>query len=330
MVAAQLLKAQGKRKEQVIEAQQSGCVGGAGIAAAAADGAAAVATGVGAAADRAVLYARGRRLDLSSPQIMGILNVTPDSFSDGGKYQGVNAALAQAERMVKEGAAIIDVGGESTRSGAELVSVEEELKRVVPVVKAIAAELDVMISVDTSTPEVMRACVAEGAHLWNDIRALQRPDAVQTAAELKVAVCLMHMQGDPKTMQLNPTYQNVVAEVVAFLRKRAQICEDAGIPAHSIILDPGFGFGKSVAENYRLLNALPELTAGTDYLLMSALSRKSMIGAVTNQTVASERVVGSVAAAFYSLMNGAQLVRVHDVKETWEALQVYNAIKANS
>lgn len=274
-----------------------------------------------------ILSARGRSLDLSSPQIMGILNVTPDSFSDGGKFLGYDAAVRHAEEMVKAGAAIIDVGGESTRPGADLVSLEQELERVVPVVEAIARNLDVMISVDTSTPEVMRACAEAGAHLWNDIRALKRPGAVETAAELEVAVCLMHMQGDPKTMQLKPSYQDVVTEVKTFLQERAQVCEDAGIPSERIILDPGFGFGKSVADNYRLLNHLPELSLNDRYFVLSALSRKSMIGAATSQQVAAERVTGSVVAAFYSVLLHAQLVRVHDVKETYEALQVYRAIR---
>lgn len=258
---------------------------------------------------------------------MGILNVTPDSFSDGGKFLGFEQALAQARLMVESGAAIIDVGGESTRPGADLVSVEEEMRRVVPVVEAIGKELDVMISVDTSTPEVMEECVKVGAHLWNDIRALQRPGAIEMAAKLDVAVCLMHMQGDPKTMQLKPTYNDVLKEVTEFLRERATLCEQAGIPKERIILDPGFGFGKTVEENYLLLNNLSKLTAGTDYHLLSALSRKSMIGAATGQTIAADRVIGSVSAAFYSFMQGAHLVRVHDVEETYEALQVFNAIK---
>lgn len=276
-----------------------------------------------------MLHAKGRCLDLSTPKIMGILNVTPDSFSDGGKFLGFDQAVAQARLMVEAGAAIIDVGGESTRAGADLVPVEEELRRVVPVVKAIAQELDVMISVDTSTPEVMQECVAAGAHLWNDIRALQRPGAVEMASKLDVAVCLMHRQGDHKTMQIKPTYTNVVQEVTDFLHERARVCEQAGIAKDKIILDPGFGlgFGKNVDENYQLLNNLSKLTQGTDYWLLSALSRKSMIGAATGQSIAADRVVGSVCAAFYSFMQGAHIVRVHDVQETYEALQVFNAIE---
>ena len=273
-----------------------------------------------------IFNARGRSLDLSTPKIMGILNVTPDSFSDGGKFLGRDQAVAQAALMAEAGASIIDVGGESTRPGADLVPVEEELSRVVPVVEEIARELDVMISVDTSAPEVMEECVKAGAHLWNDIRALQRPGAVETAARLEVGICLMHMQGNPKTMQINPVYQDVVKEVTQFLRERADVCSKAGIPADRIILDPGFGFGKNLDENYILLNNLSKITEGTDYFLLSALSRKGMIGKVTGQSIAADRITGSVAAAFYSFMQGANMVRVHDVEETAQALAVYNAI----
>lgn len=273
------------------------------------------------------LTARGRSLDLSSPKIMGILNVTPDSFSDGGKFLGRDAAIRHAEAMVQDGAAIIDVGGESTRPGADPVSEEQELERVVPVVEAIAQNLDVMVSVDTSSPQVMTESAQAGAHIWNDIRALQRPLAVATAAQLEVAVCLMHMQGDPKTMQVKPSYHDVVAEVKNFLQERAQACEQAGIPAERIILDPGFGFGKSVADNYRLLNHLTELSLNERYFVLSALSRKTMIGAATGQQVAAERVVGSVTAAFFSMEQHAQIVRVHDVKETYQALQIYQALR---
>lgn len=267
-----------------------------------------------------------RSLDLSSPKIMGILNVTPDSFSDGGKYQSLDAALAQAEKMVQQGASIIDVGGESTRPGADPVSLDEELQRTVPVVEALAQRLDVMISVDTSTPEVMRECVAVGAHMWNDIRALQRPQAVETAAQLGVAVCLMHMQGDPKTMQIQPHYEDVCKEVTDFLLDRAKVCEAAGISSDKIILDPGFGFGKSVDENYQLLQHLDQLCQH-GYAVLSALSRKSMIGLVTGQTNPAQRIVGSVAGAVCSFMKGAALVRVHDVAETAQALAVFNAMQ---
>lgn len=279
-----------------------------------------------------ILEARGKSLSLDVPQIMGILNVTPDSFSDGGRYNSLDAAVAQAKRMVSEGASIIDIGGESTRPGADAVSTEEELARVLPVVRAIKADgCEAMISIDTSNPEVMKQCADAGAHLWNDIRALQHPEAITTAKELGVAICLMHMQGDPKTMQIAPHYNQeqggVVQDAISFLRKRAQLCEEAGISADKIILDPGFGFGKSVEDNYDLLANIQKLTQGTSYHLLSALSRKSMIGAVTGQTVAAERIMGSVIGAFYSMQHGAHIVRVHDVKKTYEALQVYLAIK---
>lgn len=274
-----------------------------------------------------ILKGRGRTLDLSTPLIMGILNVTPDSFSDGGLYNSKDKALEQAERMVKEGAAVIDIGGESTRPGAETVSEDEELSRVLPVVQAVAAELDVFISVDTSSPTVMKACAEAGAHMWNDIRALQRNGAVELAAELDLAVCLMHMQGEPKTMQLNPHYENAVREVNSFLLDRAAVCEKAGIGRDHIMLDPGFGFGKSVDENYDLLASLP-LFKNNGYALLSALSRKSMIGAVTGCSDPKKRVTGSAAGALISFMQGADMVRVHDVKETYETLCVYRAYAA--
>lgn len=277
-----------------------------------------------------ILETGKRTLDLSTPKIIGILNVTPDSFSDGGDFVKVSDAVSQAKKMVAEGASIIDIGGESTRPGADPVTVEEELKRVLPVVKAVTSECDVMISVDTSAPEVITECVAHGAHLWNDIRALQRENAVETAAKLGVAVCLMHMQGDPKTMQLNPKYNDVMHEVSEFLVNRAAVCEAAGIPPEKIIIDPGFGFGKTLEENYVLLAHLDyiKMSANSKYHLLSALSRKGMIGKVTHKDDPKDRVIGSVIGAFYSFMQGAHLVRVHDVAETYQALQMYNAIKA--
>lgn len=267
-----------------------------------------------------------RSLDLSTPKIMGILNVTSDSFSDGGLYTTVDAALKQAQAMVKAGAAVIDVGGESTRPGAQTVSVDEECARVVPVVKAIAENLDTVISVDTSSPEVMRECAALGAHMWNDIRALQRPDALQTAAQLGVAVCLMHMQGNPQTMQDKPHYEDVLTEVSNFLLQRTKICLDAGIQQDKIMLDPGFGFGKSVTDNYTLLKHLDEICK-LGYPVLSALSRKSMIGYATHQDVPAERVLGSVSGAVISIMKGAAMVRVHDVAQTAQAFAVFNAMQ---
>lgn len=267
-----------------------------------------------------------RSLDLSTPKIMGILNVTSDSFSDGGLYTTVDAALKQAQAMVKAGAAVIDVGGESTRPGAQTVSVDEECARVVPVVKAIAENLDTVISVDTSSPEVMRECAALGAHMWNDIRALQRPDALQTAAQLGVAVCLMHMQGNPQTMQDKPHYEDVLTEVSNFLLQRTKSCLDAGIKQDKIMLDPGFGFGKSVTDNYTLLKHLDEICK-LGYPVLSALSRKSMIGYATHQDVPAERVLGSVSGAVISIMKGAAMVRVHDVAQTAQAFAVFNAMQ---
>lgn len=280
-----------------------------------------------------IFVARDRTLTIGQPQIMGILNVTPDSFSDGGSYNTVDKALAQAQRMYQEGASIIDIGGESTRPRAEIVTTAMELERVVPVVAAVSKHCpEVLISVDTSTPEVIQESVKCGAHIWNDIRALTRPHAVELAAELKVGICLMHMQGTPQNMQDHPHYEakqgGVVGTVKSFLHERAQACLQAGIPAHSIMLDPGFGFGKTVAENYQLLNHLSELTADTDFLLMSALSRKSMIGKITGQEIPAKRVTGSVVAAFYSMMQGAHFIRVHDVAETVEARKIYQALQS--
>lgn len=267
-----------------------------------------------------------RTLDITEPLIMGILNVTSDSFSDGGLYNTPQAALKQACSMFADGAQIIDVGGESTRPGAQPISEEEECERVVPVVKAIAENLDVIISVDTSSPLVIQECVTLGAHMWNDIRALQRPNAIEVAAQLDVAVCLMHMQGDPKTMQHNPHYADVCTEVRDFLKQRAQACLDAGIAHDKIILDPGFGFGKTQADNYSLLKHLKELCQ-LGYPVLSALSRKSMIGHATQQTVPSERITGSVAGALISVIEGASIVRVHDVAQTAQALAVFKAMQ---
>lgn len=279
-----------------------------------------------------IFRARERVLDLKEPQIMGILNVTPDSFSDGGSYTSLGAALEQAEMMFEAGAAIIDIGGESTRPGAAPVSLEEELERVVPVVEAVSKHCpEAMISVDTSSPEVMRESVKAGAHLWNDIRALTRPEAVETAAELGVGVCIMHMQGTPQNMQDNPYYEQeqggVVGTVKSFLRERAEVCLKAGIPSECIMLDPGFGFGKTVEENYQLLNHIAELTEDTDFSLMAALSRKSMIGKVTGEEIPAKRVCGSVVAAFYALEKGANFLRVHDVAQTVEAKKIFLAIQ---
>lgn len=273
---------------------------------------------------------QSRSLSLDKPAIMGILNVTPDSFSDGGQWNSLNKALEHALSMIASGAAIIDIGGESTRSGADAVSAEEELARILPVIKALRAQnSEILISVDTSQPEVIREAAAAGADIWNDIRALSMPGAVLTAAELQIPVILMHMQGTPKSMQDNPCYQDILTEILDFLKERAALCLKHGIKKENIILDPGFGFGKTVRDNFTLLNNL-EAFAATGYPILSALSRKSMIGAACSLPNPQDRTIGSVAGALISFMKGAQLVRVHDVRETFEALQVYLAMKASA
>ena len=268
------------------------------------------------------------------PRVMGILNVTPDSFSDGGIFCSAGSSafrvaldkvLAAADTMVDAGVDILDVGGESTRPGAPAISVEEELDRVVPVVEAIAQRFDVLISVDTSSPEVMSAAAGAGAGMINDIRALQRPGAVEAVAGTGLAVCLMHMQGAPSTMQQNPQYIDVLAEVSAFLQQRRQVCNNAGIADSRLCFDPGFGFGKTVQHNYSLLAHLSALVK-LGLPVLAGLSRKSMIGAVTGRAVA-DRVAGSVAGAVLAAQAGARILRVHDVAETIDALKVFAAMQ---
>ncbi|MGN1282112.1 MAG: dihydropteroate synthase [Succinivibrio sp.] len=268
---------------------------------------------------------RNRTLSLDTPKIMGILNVTPDSFSDGGKWNRPDIALKHAQKMVADGASIIDIGGESTRPGATPVSVDEEMNRVIPAVELIAKELDVMISIDTSQPDVMSEAIKAGAHIWNDIRALRLDGALMAASELDCPVILMHMQGNPKTMQIDPHYDDVVGEVRDFLLQRTDEAIKAGIRKENIILDLGFGFGKSAKHNYRLLDHMRDFVS-LGYPVLSALSRKSMIQAATKVDEAEDRVSGSVAGALLSIQMGAQLVRVHDVKETREAFDVYQAM----
>lgn len=268
----------------------------------------------------------GRALDLSGPRVMGILNITPDSFSDGGRYVDRCAALRRAREMVSEGAAVIDVGGESTRPGSREVSEGEELDRVIPIIEAIAAELPVPISVDTSKPGVMREAVRSGAGLINDVHALRRPGALEAAAALGVPVCLMHMQGEPRTMQAAPVYRDVVGEVRDFLAARADACIAAGIPRQRLLLDPGFGFGKTLDHNLRLLKHL-EAIVDLGWPVLVGLSRKSMIGALLDAST-GERLHGGVGAAVVALCRGARLVRTHDVKETWEAVRVAAAVLA--
>ncbi len=269
------------------------------------------------------LYANNKVLDLSVPRIMGILNFTPDSFSDSGQFYQLDKALIHVEKMLNAGADIIDIGGESTRPNAEEVSVEQELERVVPLVDAVRRRFDCWISVDTSKPQVMAESATVGMDLINDIRALQEPQALETAVKLGLPVCLMHMQGQPRTMQNNPQYQNVVEEVLQFLQKRTALCIQAGIKAENIIWDVGFGFGKSVQHNYKLLQQLSRFTA-QGYPVLAGLSRKSMIGAVLDKSV-EQRVVGSAAGALIASMNGATILRVHDVDATADALKVWQA-----
>ncbi|MDX2319003.1 MAG: dihydropteroate synthase [Moritella sp.] len=259
-------------------------------------------------------------LDLTQPIVMGILNVTPDSFSDGGQYHALDAAFKQAEKMVADGAKIIDIGGESTRPGASAVSLEEELIRVIPIIKLISAQLDVVISIDTSKAQVMRQAIAAGAHIINDVRALQEEGALQAAADLAVPVCIMHMQGQPSTMQNAPCYQDVTAEVVAFLQQRIDACIHAGIKREHIILDPGFGFGKTLEQNFQLLADTPVFHQ-FDLPVLIGVSRKSMIGNLLHCDE-SQRLAGGLACASRAATDGAHIFRVHDVRETADVLAI--------
>ena len=267
----------------------------------------------------------GRRLDLARCHVMGVLNVTPDSFSDGGRYNRPDAALARARQMVADGAAFIDVGGESTRPGATPVSLQEELDRVCPVIEVIARELDVVVSVDTSSPELMREAAKLGAGLINDVRGLQRPGAPEAAAEAGIPVCIMHIQGEPKTMQHRPQYRNVLRDVSAFLADRIRVAEQAGVRPDNILLDPGFGFGKTLAHNLELLAALDQFQL-MGHPLLVGMSRKSMLGQITGREV-DERLPASLAAATIAAMKGASIVRVHDVRETVDAVRVVAAVR---
>ena len=265
-------------------------------------------------------------LDLTVPKVMGVLNVTPDSFADGGRYLGIGQALEHAQAMVESGAVIIDVGGESTRPGAALVSVEEELRRVIPVVEQLARSGRAIVSVDTSTPEVMRAAVVAGATLINDVRALRRAGALAAVAATGVAVCVMHMQGEPQTMQRRPEYTDVVAEVKDYLRDRVAACEAAGIGRDRIAIDPGFGFGKSVAHNLALVRELPVLVS-LGLPVVIGMSRKSTIAAITGRPDA-DRLAGSLALAVAAVQRGAHIIRAHDVAETVDALKIAHAVQA--
>jgi dihydropteroate synthase len=263
-------------------------------------------------------------LDLTSPKVMGIVNVTPDSFSDGGKFMHVESAVEHALTLVEQGADILDIGGESTRPNAEPVSLQQELDRVLPVIEALASQVNIPLSIDTYKPAVMQAAILAGASIVNDVRALQEPNAIAVVAQSNVGVCLMHMQGMPQTMQINPSYDDVVAEVKAFLAQRVLLCKQAGIDQSRIVLDPGFGFGKTRAHNIKLIQELVSFQ-DLDLPLLVGLSRKSVLGQVTGQDV-DARLYASVAAAVISAMKGASILRVHDVKATAEALKVVSAI----
>ena len=263
-------------------------------------------------------------LDLSVPHVMGILNVTPDSFSDGGKHNGKAQAIAHAQQMIADGATVIDVGGESTRPGASVVEVEEEIRRVVPVVEALA-ELDVVISIDTSQAEVIQAAVAAGAHIWNDVRALTRPNALETAAELNIPVIIMHMRGEPTTMNGLDQYDNVTLDVMTELSQRVADALKAGVKAENIMIDPGFGFAKNAKQNLKLLNEFHQLNQ-LGYPILSALSRKRFIGEALGGADAGQRAVGSVAGHLLSIQQGACMVRAHDVKAMSDAIKVWHAM----
>ncbi|MFC4308230.1 dihydropteroate synthase [Steroidobacter flavus] len=267
-----------------------------------------------------------RTVDLSQPVVMGILNVTPDSFSDGGRFIDVSKALEHALRMIEQGAAMIDVGGESTRPGANDVSEEEEIRRVVPVIEALIARTSIPISIDTSKAAVMSAAVAAGASLINDVRALQAPGALEAAAKTDAAVCLMHMQGQPRTMQHEPRYDDVVGEVTAFLEQRVEACQAAGIGRDRLVLDPGIGFGKRLEHNLALLAHLPEL-GRSGLPLLVGVSRKSMFQALLGRPV-EQRLAGGLAVATAAVLAGAGILRVHDVAETVDAVKVAQALRA--
>lgn len=270
------------------------------------------------------LNCAGKILSFDVARIMGIVNVTPDSFSDGGQHGTTEAAIAHGLRLVSEGADVLDIGGESTRPGAGEISEEEELKRVIPVIEALAKQISIPIAIDTSKPGVMRAAIKAGASIINDVFALRRDNALDVAAELKVPVILMHMQGEPHSMQSAPHYDDAVAEVHSFLTQRIFACEMAGISKKNIVIDPGFGFGKSLEHNLALLAQLQKFVE-LGVPVLAGLSRKSMIGTLTGREV-NDRIWGSVAAALIAAQNGAKIIRVHDVAATVDALKIWNAV----
>jgi len=271
------------------------------------------------------LNCAGKQLTLDRPRVMGILNATPDSFSDGGLWVNREQAVAHALAMAEAGADIIDIGGESTRPGALEVSAQEELDRVIPLIESVSAQCDCIVSVDTSKSEVMTAAVRAGAGMINDVFALRQQGAIECASELAVPVCLMHMKGSPRQMQQNPEYLDVANEVSDFLLDRAACCESAGILKQNIIIDPGFGFGKTVQHNIDLFKALPSLAA-TAYPLLLGISRKSLLGRLTGKAV-DQRLAASLAAAVLAMQAGAHIFRVHDVAETVDALKIAVALQ---
>ncbi|MFM2588912.1 dihydropteroate synthase [Vibrio sp. TBV020] len=274
-----------------------------------------------------ILKANNKSLDLSNPQVMGILNVTPDSFSDGGKFNTLENALEQAKCMIEAGVTIIDIGGESTRPGAPDVALEEELQRVIPVIKAIRQHYDVWISIDTSKAEVMRQAALAGADIINDVRALQEPGALEVAAETGLPICLMHMQGQPRTMQTNPHYEDLLKEVGEFLQERIDACEQMGIKREQLILDPGFGFGKTLEHNYHMLAHL-EAFHQFGLPILAGMSRKSMLFKLLDKAPA-ECVAASVSCATVAAMKGAQIIRVHDFEQTLDAIRIVSMVKEN-
>jgi dihydropteroate synthase len=274
------------------------------------------------------LHNKDKVLDLNSPKVMGILNVTPDSFSDGGSYTNIDSAIKQAEKMIEQGASIIDIGGESTRPGASDVSLQDELDRVIPVIEKIHENLDCWISIDTSKAKVMQEAVNAGADLINDVRALTEEGALQAAVQADVPVCLMHMQGAPRSMQSAPEYEDVVAEVKSFLLQRVSRCLNAGIRKENIILDLGFGFGKQLKHNFQLLAATREFV-DLGYPLLTGVSRKSMFGQLLDRDI-NNRLAGSLAGALIAAQQGSQIIRVHDVAETVDVFKVLQAVTAFS
>lgn len=273
-----------------------------------------------------VLQCGTLRLDLSQPHVMGILNVTPDSFSDGGKYNTQEQAIAYALQMIADGATVIDVGGESTRPGASSVEVEEEIRRVVPVVKELSKH-NIVISIDTSQPEVIKAAVKAGAHIWNDVRALTRPHALVTAAELNIPIIIMHMRGEPTTMNQLDQYNDVTVDVMGELQQRVNDALKVGVKPENIMIDPGFGFAKNAQQNLKLLQQFYKLNQ-MGYPILSALSRKRFIGEALGGADAQNRAVGSVAAHLISIQQGASMVRAHDVKAMSDAIQVWQAMQS--